>query len=155
MSGKVQYLTNNSIRVEVDGGITGVVPDIHLSDHPAHCAPIKATLARDTFIKEMLIWCKNDAQKKLILSCKPYLIEAAKSGKIVLAKEDFKSGMIIPVSSFRFLTESVMAAEHLLRDISGSCEKCRDLRMLHRVRQRHRRLGLCHCTAPSTFFLSC
>jgi ribosomal protein S1 len=97
ISGSVKYLVDGAARIELSGGIAGVLPNCHLSDHVGHCEAIRATLSKGSQFKEMVVWSKNDALKRITLSCKPSLIEAAKAGQFVLAKEDLKSGMIVSV----------------------------------------------------------
>lgn len=97
VSGTVKYLVDGAIRVELSGGIAGVIPNLHLSDHVGHCEAIRATLSKGSVLKEMLVWTKNDVQKRITLSCKPSLIEAAKSGQLLQAREDFTSGTLATV----------------------------------------------------------
>lgn len=94
VSGTVKYLVDGAVRVELSGGIAGVLPNPHLSDHVGHCEAIRATLSKGSVLKEMLVWSKNEAQKRITLSCKPSLIEAAKSGQLLQAREDFTSGTL-------------------------------------------------------------
>jgi hypothetical protein len=70
---------------------------LHLSDHVGHCEAIRATLSKGSVLKEMLVWTKNEVQKRITLSCKPSLIEAAKSGQLFQAREDFTSGTLATV----------------------------------------------------------
>jgi len=88
---------DGAVRVELEGGISGIVPENHLSDHPNHCAAIKAAMVRGQQLKEMVVWAKNEAQRKVVLSHKPYIVQAAKKGQLNISGEDFKRGMIIPV----------------------------------------------------------
>ena len=94
--------------VELSGGIAGVLPNPHLSDHVGHCEAIRATLSKGSVLKEMLVWSKNEAQKRITLSCKPSLIEAAKSGQLLQAREDFTSGTLSTVRA----ASAPLACEH-------------------------------------------
>ena len=92
----VTEVQSGFVVVSIGKGVTGIIPNDHLSDHSTLVASFKDSITTGTELGDVLVLEKDSSRRKLVLTRKVSLVSAAQRSELPVSVAELEEGHVYP-----------------------------------------------------------